>query len=278
MSFWVVWCLLGAEVVSVRLRVWVLLLFGVLAWAWLVVGGEVVVSYLGHSCFTLEWDDGPIVMIDPYGSYVPYPGLPAPADIVLMTHQHIDHCPYCFGEVDRVEGDPILVHLWDEAGRCREKLPPAAWVITPEFRTHAIEGTHVTRTGGGQGWVCMFSFEVEGIGFAHLGDLGRPLSEEQIDALSDVDVLFVPVGGAFTLDAAEALTVIAQLPSVKVVFPTHYYVAGITPWSDMAPLDAFTDAAEGTYTIRTLGDNAVTLDAGTLPRSPEIWILEFEAD
>ena len=244
------------------------------------VGVDVHVSYLGHSCFTIQADGGPIVMIDPYASYVPYPALPKPADIVLMTHAHIDHCPPCFGEMDRVEGDPILVHLWDEEGRCREKRPPSSWIITDEFKTSAIEGTHVTASGGGQGWVCMFSFEIGGIRFAHLADLGQVLDAGQMHALSDVDVLFIPVGGAFTLNAAEALTVIAQLPSVSVVLPMHYYVEGITPstWSDMAPLEEFTQVAAVLYEIREIGDSEATMDSDTLPRSTEIWILDYARD
>jgi len=238
--------------------------------------GEVAVSYLGHSCFTIQAEGGPILMLDPYGSYVPYPALPKPADIVLITHAHIDHCPYCFGENDRVEGDPIKVFLLDAEGHCREKLPPGAWVITDEFKTHAIEGSHVTQSGGGEGWVCMFSFEIDGIRFAHLGDLGRFLNSTQMEALSGVDVLFLPVGGAYTLDAAEAMTVIAQLPSVKVVFPMHYYVEGYCPWSAMAPVNDFTELAQMMYTVREIDGSSVSLDAETLPRSVEVWVLQFE--
>jgi len=248
------------------------------AWGSAIHGSDVAVSFLGHSCFTVQAGDGPVILIDPYASFLPYPGLPAPADIVLMTHQHIDHCAACFGEGDRVEGDPILVHLWDDAGRCREKIPPAAWVITPEFKTHAIEASHVNARGGGQGWVCLFGFEIGGIQFAHLGDLGRPLTAKQITALSDVDVLFLPVGGAFTIDAAEAMTVIGQLPSVRVVFPMHYFVDGFTPWTNIAPLADFTDLAEVTYTIRAIGDHHVELQPDTLPRSVEIWLLAPKAD
>ena len=242
--------------------------------------GEVVVDYLGHSCFTIQAEGGPLVMIDPYGSYVPYPALPAPADIVLMTHAHIDHCPYCYRENDRVQGDPIIVHLWDDAGRCREKLPPASWIITEEFRLHAIEATHVTSTGDGQGWVCLFSFEVGGIQFAHLADLGRTLSDTQIDALRDVEVLFLPVGGGPTIDAVEAMTVIGQLPSVRVVFPMHYFVTGFTPtsWSSIQPLDVFAALAGATYEVRDLDESAVALDSDALPRSVEVWVPEFRTD
>ena len=239
------------------------------------LAADVTVTYLGHSCFTIQEEGGPIVMLDPYGTYVPYPALPKPADIVLMTHAHIDHCPPCYGE-DRVDGDPIEVFLLDDNGRCREKIPPSAWVITDDFKTSAIEASHVNARGGGQGYVCMFSFEVGGIRFAHLGDLGTLLSAKQMQALSDVDVLFLPVGEQFTLDAAEAMTVIAQVPSAKIVMPMHYKVAGITPWPDMAPLSEFAALAEVMGTVVDKNTSSVVLSADALPATTEIWILDYE--
>jgi L-ascorbate metabolism protein UlaG (beta-lactamase superfamily) len=248
----------------------VVLLIGVGALA-----ADVTVSYLGHSCFTIRAGSGPVVMLDPYGTYVPYLGLPAPADVVLMTHGHIDHCPDCYGEKDRVEGSPIKVYLLDGAGRCREKIPPAVWTITDEFATSAIEGSHVTASGGGQGSVCIFVFNMGGIRFAHLGDLGRTLTSAQISALSDVEVLFVPVGGAFTLNAPEAMAVLAQLPSVRVAFPMHYYVAGYTPWREMAPLSEFTTLAGAAATVRLIGAPSIVLSSDGLPDSTEIWVLDY---
>ncbi len=259
--------------------VWAVLLLLAL-YVVMTLAGDVTVSYLGHSCFTIQALDGPIIMLDPYGSYVAYPGLPAPADIVLMTHGHIDHCPDCYGERDRVEGDPIKVFLIDTHGRCKERRPPAAWAITPEFEIHAIEGDHVTASGGGEGWTCMFSFEVDGIRFAHLGDLGKTLTADQVEGLEGVEVLFVPVGGAFTIDVAEAMTVIGQLPSVRVVFPMHYYVNGYTPisWSQMALLSEFVSLAGATYTVRDVEGFSVALAEDELPESVEIWTLEFKPD
>jgi L-ascorbate metabolism protein UlaG (beta-lactamase superfamily) len=248
------------------------LMMGIAAVAGFVLTAEpVTVTFLGHSCFTFQAEGGSIVMLDPYATYVPYPGLPQPADVVLMTHGHIDHCPPCYGETDRYTGDPRVVAPWNSQGRTQE----GTWRIAEDLVVRFIEATHVTSSGGGQGYVTLFAFEIGGIRFAHLGDLGRTLSDSQIEALGDVDVLCIPVGGAFTIDAAEALTVIGQLPSVKIVLPIHYYVDGITPWTDMAPLSDFLSVAEGTYEIVEKDAAQVILTAEDLPEETQIWVLDY---
>jgi len=240
-----------------------------------VVAGEVTITYLGHSCFALQEAGGPIVMIDPYATYVPYPGLPKPADVVLITHGHIDHCPWCHGEKDRVEGDPALVWPFDKQKRVME----GRWRITDWLTADFVEATHVTLAGGGQGLVCLFAFELGGIRFAHLGDLGRPLSEEQIAALGEVEVLMIPVGGQFTIAAAEAIQVIKGLPSVRVVLPMHYFVPDYCPWDQLATIDGFLALAraEG-WTIVESESAQVILSPETLPESLEVWPLPYASE
>jgi|Deesub1362A_J573_1020465.scaffolds.fasta_scaffold26863_2 L-ascorbate metabolism protein UlaG (beta-lactamase superfamily) len=240
-----------------------------------VLAEDVTLTYLGHSCFTIQEEGGPIIMIDPYADYLPYPALPKPADVVLVTHGHIDHCPWCYGQKDRVLGDPIVVWPFDKSGHVRE----GRWKITDGVIVDFIEATHVTKSGGGEGLVCLFAFEVGGIRFAHLADLGQPLTEEQIAALGDVDVLMIPVGGAYTIDAAEAIQVIGQLPTVKIVLPMHYFVEGYCPWTDMAPLTGFVDLArEEGWPVRELDTSQVTLSADSLPESLEVWVLPFATE
>ena len=229
------------------------------------------IIYLGHSCFIIQAADGPIIMLDPYASYVPYPALPQPADIVLMTHSHIDHCPSCYGEDDRILGDPVEVKPWDRMGRVQNR----EILVADELLVEVTGASHVTTTGGGAGYVALFSFEVGGLRFAHLGDLGKVLTDEQIAVLGDVDVLFIPIGGAFTIDASEALTVIDQLPSVSIVFPMHYGVKGITPWPTIAPLSDFTQLARSTHTLVVQETYQVSIDAEDLPETTEIWILDY---
>jgi len=228
--------------------------------------GAVDITFYGHSCFTVMPESGLVIMIDPYGSYVPYPGLPAAADVVLMTHGHIDHCPYCFGARDRVTGDPMVVWPFGDNDRVRE----GRWKLTDELSAVFVEASHVTASGGGQGLVCLFSFEVDGIRFAHLGDVGRTLTTAQVAALGDVDVLFVPVGGVFTIDAEEAVEVIQQLPSVRAVFPMHYMVSGITPWTDLAPVSTFLASIPDGWAVEVPDSDTVVI--GTLPDTVTVYV------
>ena len=254
------------------MRTAALLVAGVLLCGVVVSGGEVVLTYYGHSCVTLQGEDGPVVMIDPYGTYVPHPGLPAAADIVLMTHAHVDHCPPCYREMDRVLGeDPFYFLALEPDGRARD----GRYNLDDRLSVKVIPASHVNARGGGAGEVGMLRFEIDGIVFAHLGDLGTLLDAAQMAALRDVQIVFLPVGKQFTLDEAEAMTVIAQLPGVKVVFPIHYYVEGITPWTGMAPLSEFTSVASVMYPVIEIDDSWVTLDADDLPASLEVWVLDY---
>lgn len=255
----------------VRRAAWVLLLVAVFA---ALVSGQVEVKYYGHSCFTIQESDGPIIMLDPYATFVKYTGLPQPADIVLMTHGHIDHCPYCFGETDQVAGDPVIVQSWNSQGRIRE----GDWQITEDLLVRFTEASHVTSAGGGAGVVALVSFEVAGIRFAHLGDLGKPLTSTQVQALEEVQVLFLPVGGTFTVDALEAMTVIGQLENLSIVFPMHYFVADKTPWTDIAPLSSFRSVVAGVYSIQDIEASEIELTLDTLPETVEVWVLDYAQD
>lgn len=78
--------------------------------------------------------------------------------------------------------------------------------------------------------VCMFSFELGGVRLAQPGDAGTRLTESQIQALGDAEVLFIPVGGAYTIGPEESVAVINQLPTVRIVVPMQYFVEGFCPW------------------------------------------------
>ena len=150
----------------------------------------------GHACFSLTYD-GYTVVFDPYeDNYVPgFAPLDLEADLVLCSHQHKDH---------------NAAHVV----RMREgKENP--FIITP------IETFHDPAQGELRGKNTIYLLEAGGMRVAHFGDLGCELTEQQIDRLYGLDAAMIPVGGFFTIDAAQAKTIVDQIKP-KVMIPMHY--------------------------------------------------------
>ena len=153
-------------------------------------------------------------MIDPYKDI----GLKLPrnlaADLVLKTHDHFDHAEV--GAVAPVAAGQQLV------------------IAGPgEYESHGVmvyglPAWHDNSEGKERGAVTMYVLESEGITVAHLGDIGqKELTEQQLEQLGKVDILMIPVGGVYTVDAAQAMGLIQQIEP-RVVIPMHYAVPGLT--------------------------------------------------
>jgi L-ascorbate metabolism protein UlaG (beta-lactamase superfamily) len=154
-------------------------------------------------------------MIDPFGDlsaatagrmsfgYAPIEG--ADADLVLITHEHIDH-----NAAGVVDGSPAI--LRSTAGRLESPLGEVL----------AVASEHDQVAGTERGPNTMFVFELDGLRIAHFGDLGqRALREEQATAIGAVDLVFLPVGGGPTIGAEQAAAIVDQLRPRWVV-PMHY--------------------------------------------------------
>jgi L-ascorbate metabolism protein UlaG (beta-lactamase superfamily) len=158
---------------------------------------RLIVTWLGHSCFKVQYGDYTMV-IDPYKDRK-VPGL-APlkveADEVFTSHSHDDH-----GYVQAV--------------KLRKPPQPSPFRVT-KVRCH-----HDEVGGNKRGDNDIHVFEGEGFRFAHFGDLGEELDQEQMEKVGSLDVAMIPVGGFFTIGPAEAKALIARLRP-RVVIPMHY--------------------------------------------------------
>ena len=162
------------------------------------------INYLGRSCFKVVGKKIS-VLIDPFVSSST--GIKIgkqDADVVITTHNHLDH-----NNLSLVKSEDYL-HL-DSPGEYEVK--------DSEFV--GVSAFHDEQEGAERGKVTMFSFEVDGVKVAHLGDLGTELTSPQLDCLDGVDILMIPVGGFYTIDAKKAVKVITQIEP-KVVIPMHY--------------------------------------------------------
>jgi L-ascorbate metabolism protein UlaG (beta-lactamase superfamily) len=172
------------------------------------------VEWYGQSAFRLS-ADGTTVFIDPFGDMSPaaergmqfdYPAIEGvAADLLLVTHEHLDH-----NGVEAIGGSPKV--LRSTAGRLES---PIGEVV-------AVASEHDDAAGTERGPNTIFVFELGGVRIAHFGDFGQAeLREAQARAIGQVDLLFVPVGGGPTSDAAGAAAIIERL-SPRWIVPMHY--------------------------------------------------------
>jgi L-ascorbate metabolism protein UlaG (beta-lactamase superfamily) len=213
------------------------------------------IKWLGHSAFLLTAADGTSVITDPYvpGSFsgqLKYGPIYETAHAVTVSHHHQDH-----DGVSRLPGQP---GVFDRAGAFKV----GSTSITG-FDTY-----HDDSRGAKRGHNVVYVLEAAGLRVCHCGDLGHVLTAKQAAAIGKVDVLLLPVGGTFTVDAAAAHEVATQL-AARFVIPMHYRTDKLG--FDIAGIDDF---VEGRANVRRVGTSAVEVSVGELPPAPEIWVLE----
>ena len=129
--------------------------------------------------------------------------------MALVTHAHYDH-----SNTEALGGEPFLVA---GPGEYEVKGVPI----------RGIETFHDRAAGKERGLNTIYRFEVEGITVLHLGDFGEErLREEALEEVGDVDVLLIPVGGTYTIDAADAARITKQVEPAYVI-PMHYKLPGV---------------------------------------------------
>jgi len=163
------------------------------------------IKWLGHSSFLITSAKGTRIITDPYitGDNLHYGEIKEAADVVTVSHDHFDH-----NNVAAVKGNPQVY-----------KTPAPAEIKGVKFRGVATE--HDENGGRDRGHNMITIMDVDGVKVCHLGDLGHKLSPEQISQIGKVDVLLVPVGGFFTINAAVATGVSKDLKP-KVIIPMHF--------------------------------------------------------
>lgn len=171
-----------------------------------------IITYVGHSCFKIQSKsgaDGITLTTDPFDKSVGFKVPNFESDIVTVSHNHHDH-----NNVAALRGNPFVV---DTAGEYDVK----------GVLIQGVDSFHDGKKGEDRGVNVMYRIEMDDISVAHLGDLGTTLDDKQLEVLSGVDILMIPVGGNFTIDAKKAVEVISQIEP-RVIIPMHYKVGPST--------------------------------------------------
>ena len=211
------------------------------------------IKWLGHASFMITSDAGTKIITDPYvtGGNLNYGEIKESADIVTVSHEHGDH-----NNVAAVQGNPKIV---------REAAP----VEIKGIKLKGIPCYHDDARGKLRGNNTMFCFEVDGVRVCHLGDLGHRLSDNQIAELGKMDILLIPVGGLYTIDAKVATEVCSKL-TPKVIIPMHYRNDRCSSFP-VAGVDEFLQGKAG---VSRLDGSEVEFKQGELPATTQIIVLK----
>ena len=205
------------------------------------------IRWHGHACWEITNDK--TVVTDPHdGRSI---GIPAPSvqgDIILVSHDHYDH-----NSVKTVEKEESKV-ITDERKRNINGIDIKGFTSFHDEVGGAKRGSNI-----------IFKFNVDELDFCHLGDLGHELDNETAGRIGNIDVLFIPIGGTFTIDDESAWKVIKKLKP-KIVIPMHYKIGGLS--LPIAGIDPFLE--KNKYKVLPVG-NEIEIDKEDLPEEPEVW-------
>ncbi|MCS7201491.1 MAG: MBL fold metallo-hydrolase [Dictyoglomus sp.] len=220
------------------------------------------IRYFGHACFRIQFNSGYSVIIDPFSSNYPIPQ--TTADLIISSHEHGDHYnPNFLGKkVEVIVGTKDRGTEWNLFEKKIEDIK--IWNV-PTF--------HDDAEGKKRGKNSITVIDGEGIRLVHLGDLGIVLTEKEIKLLGKVDILFIPVGGYYTLSQEEALKVINQI-NPKVVIPMHYKTEYTQGWP-IGTLEEFLKLVKELKIVK-FESSLLNISKDKLPKTTEIWILNYK--
>jgi len=180
------------------------------------------IKHIGHSCFEIK-NKSITIITDPFSDEIGFKMPKLKANIVTVSHDHFDHNN--IEAVSSAKEDKKVFAVNNPGGY--------------EVEGILIEGIstfHDDKNGALRGLNNVYDIKMDGATLCHMGDLGSDLTEEQVEELDGVDILFVPVGGKYTLDSEHAAKIVNKIEP-RVVIPMHYKVEGLK--IDLDSVDKF---------------------------------------
>lgn len=209
------------------------------------------IKYHGHSCFEIG---GSLVFIfDPHdGKSLGLPVPDAKADFIFVSHEHFDH-----NAVHVVRGLPKVIR--DDCSGSFKNM-----------KYQCIKEYHDESHGAERGEIRVFKVELDGISFAHLGDLGHYPEKETIDFLRGTDFIFIPVGSVYTIDSKRAYEIIKEV-SPRITVPMHFYTKGLK--IKLEPVENFLQYFEKDRIKKVGREKRFTKE--NLPKEKEVWVFSL---
>lgn len=212
------------------------------------------IDWLGHSCFKVALKSGINIVYDPYDSTVGYVQQEVEADVVVISHHHFDH-----DDLSKIKGeykvfDTEGLHEYGEAS------------------IECIKTWHDHHQGENRGENLISILSVRGMKLCHMGDIGAIPSQQVMEKIMGVDILMIPVGGNYTIDAKEAMQ-ICDAVSPNIIIPMHFKT--VQSNLDIAPLHEFLDEAHGIYDISHHGKCYLNIDKATLKKRTRVVVMEY---
>jgi len=211
----------------------------------------VLIKWFGHACFEIR--NNVSIVTDPHdGVSLGLKPPEAKADIILVSHTHYDH----YNGVDLVKksDSEILVSFVGEK-------------TVKGVKIRGIKTYHDPNFGAQRGENVVYVFDLEGITFCHLGDLGMQLGTDTVEKIGKVDVLFLPVGGTYTIDA-EAASLILEQMKPKIAIPMHFKTPGLK--LNIASVEKF---IAGKRHVKRFSLSEYEVNKETLPQETTIIVL-----
>jgi L-ascorbate metabolism protein UlaG (beta-lactamase superfamily) len=217
------------------------------------------IKWYGHACFRIE-GDGIAIVTDPYTPEVAgLDPVDEPADVVIMSSA----TDRFHSEASMVPGNPEILNALEIAGRGLVEVNGVVFEALPTMESRKYKESPDENA--------IYRFELEDMSILHLGDLGNPLTDEQLARLRGrVDILLALTGGPPTIELDDLDRAIEEI-GPRVVIPMHYQIPKLK--LDILPLEAFTSRYQEDVVTR-VGATDVEMSFDTLPRTLRIFILD----
>ncbi|KND50783.1 MAG: Zn-dependent hydrolase of the metallo-beta-lactamase superfamily [Parcubacteria bacterium C7867-007] len=197
-----------------------------------------VITHHGGQCFKVTFGDLTLVF-DPISKESKLGGVRFGADIALVSRNHAD----MNGVAEVTYGDKEPFAISGPGEYEKEGITVQGFLTKSQY---------ALGKGQTEAMNTIYSLKLEGMTLVHLGALAdTTLSLEAREAIDEIDVLFVPIGGDGVLDPAEAAK-LATFLEPKIIIPMH--------WNEMGEKDAL-----ATF-IKAAGGESETMDKLTLKK------------